>query len=93
CSTTPCSIITIDHTPIGSPGPAPPSSSPTPPPSHPLPPLHSNPGSLPSAPKNPNASSPPVQRPSHSHDGARQEFTDLRLTLMVPQALVHQSIN
>ncbi|MBW0552666.1 hypothetical protein O181_092381 [Austropuccinia psidii MF-1] len=46
-----------------------------------------------SAPENPNASSPPVQSPSHSHNDACQEFTDLRPTLMIPRAIVHESIN
>ncbi|MBW0561716.1 hypothetical protein O181_101431 [Austropuccinia psidii MF-1] len=44
-------------------------------------------------PKNPNASSPPVQSPSHSHNNTRQEFTDLQPTLMIPQAIIHKSIN
>ncbi|MBW0554815.1 hypothetical protein O181_094530 [Austropuccinia psidii MF-1] len=31
--------------------------------------------------------------PPHSHNEARQEFTDLQRTLMTPQAIVHKSIN
>ncbi|MBW0490043.1 hypothetical protein O181_029758 [Austropuccinia psidii MF-1] len=42
---------------------------------------------LPSAPKSPNASSP------HSHDKACQEHNDLQPTLMIPQAIIHKSIN
>ncbi|MBW0563996.1 hypothetical protein O181_103711, partial [Austropuccinia psidii MF-1] len=53
-SATPCSIIIIDDTPVGS---------------------------------------PPVQSPSHSHNDACQEFTKLQPTLMIPQAIVHESIN
>ncbi|MBW0531894.1 hypothetical protein O181_071609 [Austropuccinia psidii MF-1] len=39
------------------------------------------------SPENPTASSP------HSHDEARQEFTNLPLTLMIPKAIFHKSIN
>ncbi|MBW0484005.1 hypothetical protein O181_023720 [Austropuccinia psidii MF-1] len=41
----------------------------------------------PQVPKNPTASSP------HSHDEAFQEFTNLKLTLMIPQAIIHKYIN
>ncbi|MBW0563170.1 hypothetical protein O181_102885 [Austropuccinia psidii MF-1] len=41
----------------------------------------------PIAPENPTAS------PTQSHNEACQEFTDLQLTLMIPQAIVHKSIN
>ncbi|MBW0541419.1 hypothetical protein O181_081134 [Austropuccinia psidii MF-1] len=34
----------------------------------------------------------PVGSP-HSHNDARQEFTDLRPTLMIPQSIFHESIN
>ncbi|MBW0481124.1 hypothetical protein O181_020839 [Austropuccinia psidii MF-1] len=67
---TPCSIIIIDNTPVGSPLLLPLL----------LPGLAHLPilfPSLPSAPENPNTSSPRVKSPSHSHDDARQEFTDL----------------
>ncbi|MBW0517930.1 hypothetical protein O181_057645 [Austropuccinia psidii MF-1] len=37
--------------------------------------------------------SPPVQSPSHSHNDTRQEFTNLRPTLMIPRAIVHKLIN
>ncbi|MBW0544123.1 hypothetical protein O181_083838 [Austropuccinia psidii MF-1] len=50
-------------------------STPTPVPSPELPPI---------APENPTSSSPPVPSSSHSHDDTRQEFTDLRPTLMIP---------
>ncbi|MBW0548200.1 hypothetical protein O181_087915 [Austropuccinia psidii MF-1] len=43
--------------------------------------------------ENPTASSPPVPSSSHSYDDARQEFTDLRPILMIPRAIVHESIN
>ncbi|MBW0465753.1 hypothetical protein O181_005468 [Austropuccinia psidii MF-1] len=43
--------------------------------------------SLPVPPRTPIPSSP------HSHNDACQEFTDLRPTLMIPQAIVHKSIN
>ncbi|MBW0561689.1 hypothetical protein O181_101404 [Austropuccinia psidii MF-1] len=46
--------------------------------------IHSYPSSFP---KNPTPSSP------HFHDEAHQEFTDLQPTLMIPQAIVHKSIN
>ncbi|MBW0561952.1 hypothetical protein O181_101667 [Austropuccinia psidii MF-1] len=36
---------------------------------------------------------PQLQSPSHSHNDAHHEFTDLRPTLMIPQAIVHESIN
>ncbi|MBW0567499.1 hypothetical protein O181_107214 [Austropuccinia psidii MF-1] len=78
CPATPCLIIIIDDMPVGSPHP------PTPVPSPELPPI---------APENPTSSSPPVPSSSHSHDDACQEFTDLRPTLMIPQAIVHESIN
>ncbi|MBW0497337.1 hypothetical protein O181_037052 [Austropuccinia psidii MF-1] len=35
----------------------------------------------------------PVPSSPHSHNEARKEFSDLRLTLMIPRALVHESIN
>ncbi|MBW0499921.1 hypothetical protein O181_039636 [Austropuccinia psidii MF-1] len=38
-------------------------------------------------PQDPTASSP------HSHNEAFQEFTDLQPTLMIPQAIIHKSIN
>ncbi|MBW0537246.1 hypothetical protein O181_076961 [Austropuccinia psidii MF-1] len=41
----------------------------------------------PSASKNPTTTSP------HSHNDARQEFTNLQPSLMIPQAIVHKSIN
>ncbi|MBW0549106.1 hypothetical protein O181_088821 [Austropuccinia psidii MF-1] len=43
----------------------------------------------------PRTPTPPllVQSPSHSHDDARQEFTDLRPALMIPQAIIHESIS
>ncbi|MBW0561054.1 hypothetical protein O181_100769 [Austropuccinia psidii MF-1] len=41
----------------------------------------------PSAPKNPTASSP------HSHNEAQQEFTNLQPTLIIPKAIIHDSIN
>ncbi|MBW0574909.1 hypothetical protein O181_114624 [Austropuccinia psidii MF-1] len=41
----------------------------------------------PIAPESPTACSP------HSHDEASQEFTNLRPTLMIPQAIVNKSIN
>ncbi|MBW0510328.1 hypothetical protein O181_050043 [Austropuccinia psidii MF-1] len=44
-------------------------------------------------PREPQRLLPPVQSPSTSHVEARQEFTDLRPTLMIPQAIVHKSIN
>ncbi|MBW0557598.1 hypothetical protein O181_097313 [Austropuccinia psidii MF-1] len=47
----------------------------------------------PECPREPQCLLPPVQSPSHSHDDARHEFTDLRPTLMIPQAIVHKSIN
>ncbi|MBW0516867.1 hypothetical protein O181_056582 [Austropuccinia psidii MF-1] len=43
--------------------------------------------SLPSTFKNPTASSP------HSHDEDCQEFTNLQPTLIIPQAISHESIN
>ncbi|MBW0543011.1 hypothetical protein O181_082726 [Austropuccinia psidii MF-1] len=36
---------------------------------------------------------PSTQPPPHSHNEACQELTDLRPTLMTPQAIVHESIN
>ncbi|MBW0529257.1 hypothetical protein O181_068972 [Austropuccinia psidii MF-1] len=51
-------------------------------------------GSPPPPPLQPRFSSQrslPVQSPSHSHDDARQEFTGLRPTLMIPQAIIHKS--
>ncbi|MBW0528434.1 hypothetical protein O181_068149 [Austropuccinia psidii MF-1] len=47
----------------------------------------------PTAPKNPTSSSPLVPSSPHSHNDACQEFTNLRPTLMIPQAIVHESIN
>ncbi|MBW0485981.1 hypothetical protein O181_025696 [Austropuccinia psidii MF-1] len=47
----------------------------------------------PVAAKNPNSSSSPAPRSPQSHDEARQEFTNLRPTLMIPRAIVHKSIN
>ncbi|MBW0545710.1 hypothetical protein O181_085425, partial [Austropuccinia psidii MF-1] len=41
----------------------------------------------------PVRSPPPVQSPSHSHNDTCQEFTNLQPTLMIPQAIVHESIN
>ncbi|MBW0527463.1 hypothetical protein O181_067178 [Austropuccinia psidii MF-1] len=43
----------------------------------------------------PIRSPPPslVPRSPHSHDDARQEFTDLQPTLMIHQAIFHKSIN
>ncbi|MBW0529738.1 hypothetical protein O181_069453 [Austropuccinia psidii MF-1] len=35
----------------------------------------------------------PVTSSPHSHNEAHQEFTDLRPALMIPQAIVHKSIN
>ncbi|MBW0520201.1 hypothetical protein O181_059916 [Austropuccinia psidii MF-1] len=94
---TPRSIIIIDDMPVGSPPPPPTSSYPTRPPSPSVPPLHSNPCSLPRDPfqcrQEPQQLLPPVQRPSHSNDEACQEFTNLRPTLMIPRAIVHESIN
>ncbi|MBW0557392.1 hypothetical protein O181_097107 [Austropuccinia psidii MF-1] len=49
--------------------------------------LHSYPSSFPSAPKT------PVPSPPHSHNEACQEFTELQPLLMIPQAIVHESIN
>ncbi|MBW0560312.1 hypothetical protein O181_100027 [Austropuccinia psidii MF-1] len=60
----------------------PPSSSPTRPPSHPV-----SPGYLPVPLRT------RVQSSSHSHDDTRQELTNLRPTLMIPRAIVHESIN
>ncbi|MBW0473492.1 hypothetical protein O181_013207 [Austropuccinia psidii MF-1] len=37
--------------------------------------------------------SPSLHVPPHSHDEACQEFTNLQLTLMIPQAIIHKSIN
>ncbi|MBW0583290.1 hypothetical protein O181_123005, partial [Austropuccinia psidii MF-1] len=71
CPATPCSIIIIDNTPIGSP---PFQRSLSVPPRTPTPPR-------------------PVQRPSHSNNEACQEFTNLRPTLMIPCAIVHELIN
>ncbi|MBW0502981.1 hypothetical protein O181_042696 [Austropuccinia psidii MF-1] len=76
--------------PFGSPSPlspsprVPPPSTPTPVPSPEIPPI---------SPENPTASSSPVTSFPHSHDEICQEFTDLRPTLMIPQAIVHKSIN
>ncbi|MBW0548298.1 hypothetical protein O181_088013 [Austropuccinia psidii MF-1] len=75
CPTTPRSIIIIENTPVGS-------STPT---------LVPSPEIPPSSPKKPNASSPPVQSPSHSNDEACQEFSDLQPTLMIPQTIIHKS--
>ncbi|MBW0513817.1 hypothetical protein O181_053532 [Austropuccinia psidii MF-1] len=80
CPATPHSKIIIDDMPVGSSLPLP----------H-LPILF--PRFPPSSPENPNTSSSLVQSPSHSHYEARQEFTNLRPTLMIPQAIVHESIN
>ncbi|MBW0522870.1 hypothetical protein O181_062585 [Austropuccinia psidii MF-1] len=53
-------------------------SPPVPPPSTPTPVLSS---AIPSgAPENPNASSPPVQSPSHSHNDTCNQFTNLQPT-------------
>ncbi|MBW0547440.1 hypothetical protein O181_087155 [Austropuccinia psidii MF-1] len=81
---TPCSIIIIGDTPVG---------YPPPPPSHPVSPPPLQPWFPPSAPENPNAYSPLVQSPSHSHDDACQDFTDLLFTLMIPRAIIHKLIN
>ncbi|MBW0529480.1 hypothetical protein O181_069195 [Austropuccinia psidii MF-1] len=51
-----------------------------------LDPPPSTPTPVPS-PENPTSYSP------HSHNEAWQEFTDLRPTLMIPQAIVYKSIN
>ncbi|MBW0584524.1 hypothetical protein O181_124239 [Austropuccinia psidii MF-1] len=76
--TTPFPHPSFDHLQLVPPLPAPSLSSTI----RPLdPPLHSN------------ASSPPVQSPSHSHNDACQEFNDLQPTLMIPRAIVHKSIN
>ncbi|MBW0538676.1 hypothetical protein O181_078391 [Austropuccinia psidii MF-1] len=37
--------------------------------------------------------SPPAPSSPHSHEEACQEFTDLEPTLMIPQAIIHKSIN
>ncbi|MBW0548882.1 hypothetical protein O181_088597 [Austropuccinia psidii MF-1] len=37
--------------------------------------------------------SPLVPSFPHSHDDTHQEFTDLQPTLMIPQAIIHKSIN
>ncbi|MBW0548614.1 hypothetical protein O181_088329 [Austropuccinia psidii MF-1] len=47
----------------------------------------------PIAAKKPTASSPPAPSYPQSHDEAQQEFTNLRPTLMIPQAIFHESIN
>ncbi|MBW0574887.1 hypothetical protein O181_114602 [Austropuccinia psidii MF-1] len=83
CPTTPRLIIIIGNTPVGSPppispAPTPPPSTPTPVPSRDLPPI---------AAKNPTAPSPLVPSSSHSYNEACQEFTNLRPTLMIPQAI------
>ncbi|MBW0540621.1 hypothetical protein O181_080336 [Austropuccinia psidii MF-1] len=72
-SATPRLVIIIDNTPVGSP-PTPPLSTPSPD----LPPI---------AAENPTVSSPLVPSSSHSYNDALQEFTDLRPTLMIPQAI------
>ncbi|MBW0505096.1 hypothetical protein O181_044811 [Austropuccinia psidii MF-1] len=45
----------------------------------------------------PSPSTPSLENPTtcspHSHDEACQEFTDLKLPLMIPQAIFHESIN
>ncbi|MBW0532483.1 hypothetical protein O181_072198 [Austropuccinia psidii MF-1] len=46
-----------------------------------------------SLPRCPCPGSLPVPSSPHSHDEAFQEFTNLRPTLMIPQAIVHESIN
>ncbi|MBW0551653.1 hypothetical protein O181_091368 [Austropuccinia psidii MF-1] len=89
CPTTPCLIIIINDTPVGSPhpispAPTPPRSTPTPVPSRDLPPI---------AAKSPTASSLPVPSSSPSYNDARQEFTNLQPTLMIPQAIVHKALN
>ncbi|MBW0530560.1 hypothetical protein O181_070275 [Austropuccinia psidii MF-1] len=56
----------------------PPPSTPTPVPSLEIPPI---------APENPTAYSP------HSHNEALQEFADMQQTLMIPRAIIHESIN
>ncbi|MBW0543958.1 hypothetical protein O181_083673 [Austropuccinia psidii MF-1] len=72
CLFTPYSIIIIKDTPIESP------------PSHPVFPL-STPTPVPSqCPQEPQLLLPPVQSPSHSHNDACQEFTNLQPTLMIP---------
>ncbi|MBW0487139.1 hypothetical protein O181_026854 [Austropuccinia psidii MF-1] len=81
CPATPSLIIIIDYTPVGSHPPPPPSSS-----------LTANFPSC-SPPSTPTPVPSPVQSPSHSHDDACQEFTNLRPTLMIPQAIIHESIN
>ncbi|MBW0478773.1 hypothetical protein O181_018488 [Austropuccinia psidii MF-1] len=76
--TPPHSVIIIDDMPIGSPPCVPPPSTPTPVPSQEIPPI---------SPENPTSYSP------HSHNEALQEFTKLRPTLMIPQAIIYKSIN
>ncbi|MBW0533288.1 hypothetical protein O181_073003 [Austropuccinia psidii MF-1] len=61
--------------------------SPTPPPSTPVP-SPSTP-----TPDLPTAFSPLVPSSSHSYDDAHQEFTNLRPTPMIPQPIVHKTIN
>ncbi|MBW0469979.1 hypothetical protein O181_009694 [Austropuccinia psidii MF-1] len=83
CPITPPSIIIIDDMPVEYPPPLPP-STPTAVPSLEIPPI---------ATKNPTSSSPPMPSSPQSHDEAWQEFTNLHPTLMIPQAIVHESIN
>ncbi|MBW0520558.1 hypothetical protein O181_060273 [Austropuccinia psidii MF-1] len=79
CPATPCSVIIINNTPIGYPPPI--SLTPNPPST---PTLVPSPNLPPIASENPTASSPPVPSSSHSYHDARQEFTNLQPTLMIP---------
>ncbi|MBW0517870.1 hypothetical protein O181_057585 [Austropuccinia psidii MF-1] len=83
CPTATRLVIIIDDTPFAfpppfSPSPSPPPATPTLVPSPDLPPIDT---------ENPTASSLPVPRSSHSYNDTCQEFTDLRPTLRIPQAI------
>ncbi|MBW0489591.1 hypothetical protein O181_029306 [Austropuccinia psidii MF-1] len=56
-------------------------------------PIGSPPASTPSPEIPPIASMNPTASSSQSHNEAQKEFTDLFPTLMIPQAIVHESIN
>ncbi|MBW0485930.1 hypothetical protein O181_025645 [Austropuccinia psidii MF-1] len=79
CPTTPHSVIIIDDMPVVSFPPPP--SSPIPNPSSLVPPLHYYPSFFP---RDPNRLLPLAPSTPHSHNEAWQEFTNLKLTLMIP---------